>query len=283
MNEDKLTKIRTERPDKAAFSAFLGVFLLVAGVCFGIWAFWTFQHYQRAAIYAEYLRENPNAIDSKYNRKELAVEIQRDADHDQLEAAWVGAISLILLIGAALLFLRAVKIYRRIKRNEYEEIDWRALEKPTRRVEVRSTRYQSRLGIGLLAFFALTTVFNLSNLFRSPFATTYDIIYKTVLYLGLILPLISVFIYTIIQARRKTVKSFDASGVTRGDGRHFLWSDFRGTIKRIGTFRYGGTFKWRTELMFADNETIWVMPQRIKNLGEVETFVNKLPNAVLRM
>jgi hypothetical protein len=276
MNQDNLTKTRTERPDKAGFIAFLGIFLLIAGVCFGTWSYWTYGQYRHASDYAEYLRQNPNAlVKSKYNQDDIIRSNENSADHDRLEAMWVGAVGLILLSGAALLFVRAVKTYRRIKRNEYEEIDWRALNKPLNRTEVLYGRTHTIAAVIFYIFFGGLVLLTFINSFKASGIDGKGI------FIGSfnLLILLTVY-YLLTKGKSKSIKSFDASGITRVDGRHFLWSDFRGAIPRIGTSRYGGKYNWRTELMFAAGGVVWVIPQRIKNYEEVYNFIDALPLAV---
>ena len=253
---EKFKKARTERPDKAAFSAFIGTFLLIVGTCFGVWAFWTFNHYRSAADYAEYLRQNPNALsDSKYNQNEIIRSNQLSADHDKLEAIWTGAVSLLGLSLAALLFVRAFRIYRRLKHVEYEEIDWRTLDKPAHKVEVLYGRIFSIATIIFYIFFGGLTLLVLFTGFKSGGIRTNGLIL-----VSFNLLLLSAFAYLTTKGKRKSIKSFDASGITRNDGRHFLWGDFRGAIPRIGSNRFGNKYNWRTELMFADGGEIWVIP-----------------------
>ena len=94
--------------------------------------------------------------------------------------------------------------------------------------------------------------------------------------------LLVVFYYLQTKGKRKSIKLIDASGITRGDGKHFLWSDFRGAIPRIGRNRYSGRYIWRTELVFANGGEVWMIPQRIKNYDEVFRFVDALPKAILK-
>ncbi len=275
MNEaEKLKKTRTERPDKAAFSALIGTFLLIAGVCFCVWAFWTFQQFRHASDYAEYLQKNPNVLSSsKNNQNEIIRSNQNSADHDRLEALWTGAVGLILFSGAAFLFIRAVTIYRRIKNVEYEEIDWRSLYQPTHQIKVLYRRTFNAAAIVFYVFFGgLTLLVVLTNGIRniSIFIVSINIL------------IIFTLSYLLTKAKRKSIKLIDASGITRGDGRHFLWSDFRGAIKRTGRSRYGGTYNWRTELVFANGGVVWVIPQRIKNYDEVFRFIDALPQAILK-
>ncbi len=274
---------RPERSDKAQFSAFLGIFLLIAGVCFGVWAFWTFQQYRHTSKYIEYLLQNPNAlVNSRYNQDEIIRENKIFADHDQLEAIWVGAVSLILLTGAVLLFVRAFKIGKRLKaaKLHYAAIDTRSIPPLQNPIQVKYTKYQTLLLIGLCGFFGLMTLFNLKHLLTSPFTTTGDIIYKGVVLTGLILSLIGTCIFLTIRAKRRAARLFDSSGITRGDGRRFAWSEFRGAVVKTANSRYNLKYVYRVELVFADGESAWLIPQRVKNYAEVFAFADRLPPAV---
>ena len=274
-----------ERSDKAQFSAFLGTFALIAGVCFGVWAFWTFQQYRHASDYVEYLLQNPNALlHSKYNQDEIIRQNKVFADHDQLKAIWVGAVSIILLTGAALLFVRAFKISKRLKaaKLQFQPIDPRSIPPLKNPIEVKYTKYQTRLLIGLSGFFGLTTLFNLKQLLTSQFSTTQDIIYKGVVFSGSTLLFIGTFIFLTIRAKRRAARFFDSSGITRGDGRHFAWSEFRGAVVKTANNRFNLKYVYRVELVFADGESAWLIPQRVKNYAEVFAFADALPRAVLK-
>ena len=72
----------------------------------------------------------------------------------------------------------------------------------------------------------------------------------------------------------------DNSGVTRGDGRHFAWQDFCGVISQTAfNQRTQRRYLWRKELAFADGETAWIIPNRIKNYNEISAFLDTLPRA----
>ncbi len=283
MNLDKSTKTRTERPDKAGFPAMLAILLLLGGIGFGVMDYGSYQYYRRAVNYVEEIRQHPEILaDSSYKPEFVIAINEGDAARYRLQMLWVSALMILFLSGGGFLLNRSIKTYRKTKNLEYEEIDWRTIEKPTRRIEVRSTRYQTWLGVGLVVFFGLSTMLNLAQVFGSKYETTSSVVFKTVINLGLVLPLIFFFIFTIIVSKRKTIKSFDASGITRGDGQHFLWSDFRGVIPRVGNNFYGVKGRWRTELVFAERRVAWIIPQRLKNYAEVYGFVNTLPQAVLK-
>jgi len=89
--------------------------------------------------------------------------------------------------------------------------------------------------------------------------------------------------YLLIKANRQAAHLFDASGITRGDGRHFAWNEFQGVVTRIDiNLRTRRKYVWRIELAFASGEKAWIIPNRIKNSEEVFNFVAALPRAYLK-
>jgi hypothetical protein len=270
----KFTKARTERPDRALFSAFAGTFLVLVGICFGVWSFWTFQHFNEAAKYAAYLRQNPDTLDAaRYDQNEIIRSNERSAARYLNEAVLTGAVGFIGSIGAASLFARALKIRRRLKSLEYEEIDWRAIDKPAAPIDVLYSRTTDVAAIVFYVFFGgLTLLACLTNGFTL----------RTVALVSINLSIVFLIVFLRSNASRKSVKLFDASGVTRRDGRHFLWSDLRGAIPRTGVNRFGTRYVWRTELVFEGGGEAWIIPQKVKNHGEIFSFVDKLPRAAVK-
>ena len=275
---------RPERSDKAQFSAFLGTFALIAAVPTGYWANYTYGIYQRNAAALEYWREHPEKIPKDLPpEQEIYIQTTR-VENAKLEASLCGAGSLLLFIIAVLLFVRAFKISKRLKaaKLQYQPIDLRSIPPLKNPIGVKYTKYQTRLLIGLSSFFGLLTLINLKQLFTSQFATTADIIYKGVVLSGLILALIGTFVFLTIRAKRQAARLFDSSGITRGDGRLFAWNEFRGAVTKTAVTRYSLKYVYRVELVFASGESAWLIPQRVKNYGEVFAFVDALPQAVLK-
>ncbi|CAN5383523.1 hypothetical protein BH10ACI1_BH10ACI1_15430 [soil metagenome] len=270
--------------EKAQFRVFIGAFFLIAAFPAGYWANYTFGEYRNNAAVLQRWREHPEEIRTGLKPADQIYIQSTTVQNKLLEASLFGAGSLLCLLIAAFLFLRAFKIFRRTKteNSNYAPIDPQTIPKPPNRIEIRATRFQNWLLVGLIAFFGFLTVINLSQLFTSQFTTTTDIIYKGFLFHGFIIALIFVLIFLMIRANRKSVRAFDVSGVTRGDGKHFSWEDFRGAIRRIGRSRFGGRHNWRTELVFADGGEVWIIPQRINNYAEVFRFVDALPQAMLK-
>ncbi|MEO6588409.1 MAG: hypothetical protein ABIP06_03685, partial [Pyrinomonadaceae bacterium] len=84
------------------------------------------------------------------------------------------------------------------------------------------------------------------------------------------------------RAKRQTLRLFDASGITRGDGRHFSWNEFCGVVTRIDINYAREKYVWRIELAFANGEATWIIPHRIKNAEDVFNYVAALPRAFLK-
>ena len=86
------------------------------------------------------------------------------------------------------------------------------------------------------------------------------------------------FLYFILnRANQKAARRFDASGVLRGDGRRFPWTDFTGVNYRMA-LEPGGADEglWRVELTFATG-LVWIIPHRVENLAEISALVTSIP------
>lgn len=94
--------------------------------------------------------------------------------------------------------------------------------------------------------------------------------------------ILSLIVYLRARAKRRSVKSFTATGVLTGSGQEFLWSEFRGKFVRTGTSRYGVNYTWRIELIFTENRRAWIIPMRVKNYTEVDAFLDTLPTATVK-
>lgn len=95
---------------------------------------------------------------------------------------------------------------------------------------------------------------------------------------------VAAFSFLMIRAKRKSVRLFNAFGITRGDGRLFPWSDFQGVITQIDVNRRTtNRYVWRIELACAAGESAWIIPNRVKNIGEVENFISSLPGVHLKI
>jgi hypothetical protein len=98
-----------------------------------------------------------------------------------------------------------------------------------------------------------------------------------VLIVALNVILLLVLYYVMSRARKRAAFLLDPSGVTRGDGRRFSWSEFKG-VDYLMAVRPGGGEEslWRIELVFTGGEA-WIIPQRVNNLDEINEVVNRLP------
>lgn len=89
--------------------------------------------------------------------------------------------------------------------------------------------------------------------------------------------LVFVLYYIMSRGRKRAACLFDSSGVTRGDGRRFSWSEFKRVDYLMAVRPQSGEESlWRIELVFTDGEA-WIIPQRVNNLNEINEVVNRLP------
>jgi hypothetical protein len=163
--------------------------------------------------------------------------------------------------------------YQSNAKSKYKNIDGRTIKLPSQSIKVQYKRLQDVL----LAFlFVLFGGISLLLLFGSKFRMA------NLLIAFFCLSILFVISFLALRAKRKAARAFDASGITRGDGRHFSWQEFQGVVRRTARNRLGREYIWRFELVFADGEKAWIIPQRIKNFQEVFAFIESLPAAIIK-
>lgn len=273
---------RAEQPDKALFNAMMGVFFLLFALAPSYWAFYNFGEYRHATDFIEQLKENSRKTDAPEAGQEYAERItsfSSRASRYRLEMLLSGAGAFVLFGISALLFTKAFS--SRGKKNYYEAVNPQFVQILNVKIEVKYKKTQNFLLIGVIAFFALMSVFIFYQTMTSPFSTLREIIVKSAFSLFL-LGIILFIIFLQIRAKRNSVKFIDSSGVTRGDGRHFAWTQFCGVVTQTAFNRFMKRYVWRKEFAFSGGETVWIIPQRIKNYGEVSDFISRLPKAPLK-
>ncbi|MCD9188361.1 MAG: hypothetical protein LUM44_18230 [Pyrinomonadaceae bacterium] len=273
---------RAEPPDKALFNAMMGVFFLLFALAPSYWAFYNFGEYRHATDFIEQLKENSRKTDAPEAGQEYAERItsfSSRASRYRLEMLLSGAGALVLLGISALLFTKAFKARRR--KNFYEEINAQSFPIPTAKIEVRYSNFQSVLLGGVIAFFTLVPGFVFYQTLTSPFSTAREIIIKGA-FSFFPLAVILFIVFLTVRAKRNSIEYFDNSGVMRSDGRHFPWTQFCGVVTQTALNRYMKRYVWREELAFSGGETVWIIPHRIKNYGEIADFISRLPKAVLK-
>jgi len=273
------TANRAERPDKALFNAIMGVFFLLFAVAPAYWAVYNYGEYRRTTDFIEKLKEGfskNNSPEAGQEYSERITVFNSRADRYRLEMLLSGAGAFVLFGISLLFFSKAFK--SRGRKNFYEDIDARFIPLPNAKIEVKYTNFQNILLGGVSAFFSLMIALIFYQTLKSPFSTSREIIVKGA-FSGFVLALIFVFIFLTIRAKRFSVRFIDASGITRGDGRHFAWTEFCGVVTQTARRRFGGLYVWRKELAFANGETAWLIPHRIKNAAEVFEYFNRLPSA----
>jgi hypothetical protein len=76
---------------------------------------------------------------------------------------------------------------------------------------------------------------------------------------------------------RRTIKYLSDEGLTRTDGTSLAWADLTRVVDQVRVSPAGRKALWRTEIHFKNGESVWLLPMRISNLGEVSAFVSGLP------
>lgn len=278
---------RSERPDKALFIAMMGAFFLCLSVAPAYWAYYNYGENQRATAFVQNLRKSsdqsltPNEREERKNRIALNSSM---ADRYKLEMILSGAGGLVLFVFSLLLFRSALKARSKKQSPQFETIDWRSTPMPAQRVEVRYKRIYDVLFAFIIIFFGGLTLLNFTQTLLSKFSTTSDILVKGILFNGFCLLIIFAISILMIRAKRKAVLLFDVSGITRSDGRHFAWNEFQGVITQIDVNQLSrNRYVWRIELACADGERAWIIPNRVKNIGEVMNFISSLPGKRLKI
>jgi len=262
----------TTRPDQPLFFVMMGVFFLLLAIAPANWSYYTFGEFGRATATAGKFQASSEQFMTPNERKErkdrIALWTSLVSRH-RLEAILSGAGAL-GLFGIALRFFRNALRGRKIK-NYYENIDWNIIPMPSSRIEVRQKRLYDVLFAFVVIFFGGMILLMNNKITNSSVILSVSI-----------LAFLSVFCFLMIRAKRQTVRRFDASGITRGDGRQFAWNDFCGVVPRIDINYAREKYAWRVELAFAGGEAAWIIPHRIKNAEEVFKYISRLPHAVLK-
>ena len=271
---------RAERPDKPLFFAMMGAFFLFFAVAPAYWAFYSYGNYNSSTAFVQESKEKseqfltPKEIEERKNR---ILSLSSQADRYQLEAILSSAGACGLFVIALLLFRKALKS-RRVKPN-YAPLDWRTIPLPAQRIEVQPTGYQNILLSSVVIFLGGLSLFVFIQTLRSQNSSAQEITVKGGFTL-FVFVILFILWFLATRAKRRAVRSFDRDGITRGDGKHFAWSEFRGVVVQTTRNRFGKTYVWREEMAFADGEDAWIISQRIKNYAEVSAYVETLPRAV---
>ncbi|RYY67931.1 MAG: hypothetical protein EOO13_13660 [Chitinophagaceae bacterium] len=96
------------------------------------------------------------------------------------------------------------------------------------------------------------------------------------------LAILAIIIFYRMAAKRKSIVSFDANGITCADGRQLLWTNFKGKHIRLRRTQSGLQRIWRIEFIFSEGGEAWLIPLRLKNYEEVLSVVKVLPEAVVK-
>jgi hypothetical protein len=88
--------------------------------------------------------------------------------------------------------------------------------------------------------------------------------------------LFGVVVWLVVRGHRRSVRRFSAEGLVRNGGRSFAWAELSQVVDKVRT-RYSRKYLWRTEIHFANGESAWLIPSKIRNYGDVAALVARLP------
>lgn len=269
-----------ERSDNSLFMAMLGVFFIIFSLPAFYWSFYNFGEYRQTTDLIEGIRQNAEkstAPDAGQESGERIRYLTSSANRYRFEMLGSGLGGLVLLCISGLFFRKFLAM--RCRKTVYVPLDPRTIPPPKAPIEIRYRKLHGVLTVAVIVFFGLALLFIVYQNFTNPFLTTENAIIRSLIFAvpsGLFL---SIFSFLQIRARRNALKLIDASGFTRGDGRHFAWTEFCGAISLTARNRFGNTYIWRTELTFANGESAWLISPRIQNYEEVFGYVDGLPKA----
>lgn len=278
---DKTIK-KNERADKPLFYAMVSVFFLLFALAPAYWAIYNYGEYSRTAAFVEELKLKSEPIltaNERQERERLIASNSSTAERRLLEMSLSAAGSFVLFLIALILIVKALKA--RGDKTEYEPLAQNAFAVPQNRIEVKYKTTYSVLFVLIAAFFTAMALLVSYQTLNSRFESPNGKIIK-----GIVFPFCLLFVpafvgYLQIRAKRQAVKLIDSTGILRGDGRLFSWNEFRGTITQVNFNRRTlRKYVWRVELVFAGNQTAWLIPNRVKNYEEVFNYVDYLPPAV---
>jgi len=241
-----------------------------------------YSEYELKSRRARFFRMHPDEVPLLANRDEsreqyIAREL-RSADRNRNLAVFGGAGSLLLCVGGAALFIRGRK------KNALPPLPESGLNKdPMRHVEVMNRWAGVALARPVEVHFKQIYAVLFASLMVFFIGASLLMIVvnglKGVSVLLLIVNggFVSFFAYFMRRAQGKSASLFDINGVKRCDKKRFNWSDFKSVDYRMAIRpRSGKEYLWRIELVF-DNGEARIIPQRIRNLDEVENLVTTLP------
>ncbi len=269
-----------ERPDNSLFMAMMGVFFILFSLPAFYWSYYNFGEYRQTTHLIEGIRRNAEksaAPDAGQESSERIRYLAPSANRYRLEMFGSGVAGLVLL-GISGLFFRKF-LAMRGRKTIYAPLDPRTISPPGAPIEIRYRKLHSTLTVAVIVFFGLAVLFIIYQNFTNPFLNTENAVIRSLIFAVPSGLFIAIFSFLQIRARRNALKIIDATGFTRGDGRHFAWTEFRGAITLMARNRLGKTYVWRTELVFADGESAWLIAPRIHNYEEVFGYVDGLPRA----
>ena len=282
MNDIK--KTRAARPDKPVFFVMMGAFFVFFSLPAFYWANYNFSEYRRNTEFVQELRAKPtvNLTPNEKKEHESLISINNSrTERFKLEMLLSGAGGLVLF-GIALLFF-IMAFAARNQKNFYEKVDFRNIPMPNAPLKVENKNIYGVLFWLILIFFGGMFLLITYQSFSSKFITFENAVIRTVLLGVLLFFFISVFLFLMLRAKRNVVKLIDNSGVTRGDGRHFTWQEFCGVVRQTAfNQRTQRHYLWRVELAFENGETVWIIPNRVRNYNEIFAYIETVPDAVLK-
>lgn len=137
---------------------------------------------------------------------------------------------------------------------------------------VKTSKLQPILGAFLALFLVPIGLWNFFSLLVEGFALVPFVIGT------LILGSFAVTMFLFYKGWQLMPKKFHSEGITRKDGKTFLWSELKNVEHQFYVSRLSPNQKgiWRVEVRFNDG-IVWLLPMKIINFSEIYPIVLALP------
>ena len=261
---------------------FFAILLVIAGIILAVVAYARYSAFEFSKLSAEWQRKHPErpVWPGKSSEEYIAGHLaMADAERNWTILAGAGAV--ICLGGGVWLFIRARREQQLIASLQPKppEEPPPPLELMTRWATAELTQpvqveYKSFYSVVPIVMALLFFIFSASLITTRPFTGAQILL---LMFNGAVFFL---FFYFQLKGRNRSARVFDLSGVTRGDNRRLSWSQFKGVVCLMARLRNSSAeeYIWRVELRFSDGAA-WIIPQRLKNRGEIMRLVGSLPGA----
>lgn len=145
-------------------------------------------------------------------------------------------------------------------------------EKLAQPIMIKTSKLQPILTAFLALFFIPVGLWNFFQVLTEGFSLVPAVI------AALIFGSFGITLFLFYKGWQLMPKKFDRDGITRKDGKVFLWSDLENVEHQYYVSRLSPNSKgvWRVNVNFKDG-LVWLVPMKIKNFSDIYPIVLALP------